>query len=311
LPDDNKALAGPGNDLAGLRALIVDTNWTACTILHRYASAAGMSTSTTDSAERALDMLRSAHAGGEPYDLALIDMKLPDMNGMELAGAIAAETALSATRVILLSSLTAHDTAESADHGGVAHLNKPVRRGELYQCIAGVMGAAARETALTLAAAAANSLRGARVLLVEDNCLNQEICAAMLDSLGCDAEVVDDGRAGVDAVLDRQYDIVLMDCQMPNMDGFEATRLIRKLELERSAKRVPIIALTANAMEGDRDRCIAAGMDDYVSKPFKKDALRATLELWTGRDASARGPAADAAARRVREQTRELKVVAG
>jgi CheY-like chemotaxis protein len=104
---------------------------------------------------------------------------------------------------------------------------------------------------------------------------------------------------------------VLMDCQMPNMDGFEATRLIRKRELERGAKRVPIIALTANAMECDRDRCIAAGMDDYVSKPFKKDALRATLELWTGRNASAREPASDAAARRLREQTRELKVVAG
>jgi CheY-like chemotaxis protein/HPt (histidine-containing phosphotransfer) domain-containing protein len=236
-------------------------------------------------------MLRDAYAGGTPYDLALIDMKIATANGADLAGIISAHSSLSKTRIIMLSSLTARDTMPAPHEGSLAQLNKPVRRGELYQCIARVIGASAQESALPLAIPMRDTLT-ARVLIVEDNCVNQEICAAMLDALGCDAEVVDDGRAGAEAALSRDYDIVLMDCQMPHMDGFEATRLIRKLELERSgSKRVPIIALTANAMEGDRERCLAAGMDDYLAKPFKKEALRAVLERWTAHGKAAAQPA--------------------
>ena len=280
-PADAAAMPVPGNDLAGLRTLIVEANSTACTILQRYLNAVGMSSAIADSAESALVMLRDACAGGIPYELALIDMKIPSSNGTDLAGLISADATLSKTRLIMLSSLTARDAAPGPHEGSVAQLNKPVRRGELYQCIARVMGASAPESTLPLAIPMRDTL-SARVLMVEDNCVNQEICAAMLDALGCDAEVVDDGRAGVEAALSRDYDIVLMDCQMPNMDGFEATRLIRKLEAERSgSKRVPIVALTANAMEGDRERCLAAGMDDYLAKPFKKEALRAVLERWT------------------------------
>jgi CheY-like chemotaxis protein/HPt (histidine-containing phosphotransfer) domain-containing protein len=122
------------------------------------------------------------------------------------------------------------------------------------------------------------------VLLVEDNSVNQEICAQMLVVLGCDVEVVSDGRAGYEAAFSRSYDLVLMDCQMPVMDGFESAAAIREREAadakEGPARRIPVIALTANAMNGDRERCIKAGMDDYLSKPFKKEALRAVLERW-------------------------------
>jgi two-component system sensor histidine kinase/response regulator len=281
-------LATAGNDLSGLRALICEANSTNCTILQRYVTGGGMSSAIADTAERAVDLLREARALGRPYDIAFVDMKIPGMNGIEPLRAIAAEAAASTTRVVVLASLDSRDAAERPRGDGIASsLNKPVRRAELYQCIARVMGIAGGKAAVPLSNRTANAALGARVLMVEDNCVNQEICAAMLDALGCDAEVVDDGRAAVEATLARQYDIVLMDCQMPGMDGFEATRLIRKRELEcggAGARRVPIVALTANAMEGDRERCLEAGMDDYLAKPFKKEALRAMLERWLTRN---------------------------
>jgi CheY-like chemotaxis protein/HPt (histidine-containing phosphotransfer) domain-containing protein len=134
----------------------------------------------------------------------------------------------------------------------------------------------------------------ANVLLVEDNSVNQEICAEMLVGMGCDVEVVSDGRAGVEAAFSRPYDIVLMDCQMPVMDGFEAAAAIRAREADPASaprRRLPVIALTANAMSGDRELCLAAGMDDYLSKPFTKAALRAALERWLTPAQQAQAPA--------------------
>ena len=291
MPETARALSVPASDLAGVRVLIVEDNPTNSTIIQRYVIACGMSSATVDRADCALEMLRAAQAGGQPYELALIDMKIPGMNGIELAQAISAEPALSSTRLIMLSSLTSGDSTESLREAGIAaYLNKPVRRAELYQCIAGVMGGVQPVDAPPAPVIEREDAPlAARVLLVEDNFVNQEICAAMLDDLGCEAEVVDDGRAGVEAAFNRQYDVVLMDCQMPEMDGFEACAAIRARESELDAelkaaglppRRMPIIALTANVMEGDRERCFAAGMDDYLSKPFKKEQLRELLDRW-------------------------------
>jgi CheY-like chemotaxis protein len=151
----------------------------------------------------------------------------------------------------------------------------------------------APEAPAPVAQAPKQTLLSARVLLVEDNRINQEICKAMLRKMGCTIDVADNGRAGYEAAFRASYDIVLMDCQMPEMDGFAATVAIRSREVEVNAeraaaglpaRRLPVVALTANAMEGDRERCLTAGMDDYLAKPFKKPELVRVLERWVGRD---------------------------
>jgi two-component system sensor histidine kinase/response regulator len=272
-----------GPDLAGLRVLIGDHNQTSCTILQRYVIACGMTSTATDTAHGVLTMLRKAHAQGCPFEIVLIDSKIAGMHAVELAGAISADPALRTTRMIMLSALAVGEMSQAARDAGVAaHLNKPVRSADLMQCIAGAMGSAKSDPASYVSETQDDPL-GAHVLLVEDNSVNQEICVQMLVNLGCDVEVVNDGRAALEAAFKQAYDVVLMDCQMPVMDGFEASAAIRSCEIEPAGpgrRRLPIIALTANAMAGDRERCLAAGMDDYLSKPFKKEALRAVLERW-------------------------------
>jgi CheY-like chemotaxis protein/HPt (histidine-containing phosphotransfer) domain-containing protein len=273
-----------------------------------------MSTGTADTAQGALAMLRKARAQGSPYDIALIDTKIPGMHSTELARAITTDEEICSTRLILLNGLAAREMPDAAREAGVAaYLNKPVRRAELFQCIAGAMGAVPTE-ALVRAVENNEAPLGAHVLLVEDNSVNQEICAEMLLYLGCDVEVVNDGRAAVVATLNVKYDAVLMDCQMPVMDGFEAAAAIRTRESEPARAehgRVPIIALTANAMAGDRERCVAAGMDDYLSKPFKREGLRAVLERWLTRspqNADA-GRAVEVQAEPVRQSPPTLRIV--
>jgi CheY-like chemotaxis protein/HPt (histidine-containing phosphotransfer) domain-containing protein len=278
----------PGSDLSGLRVLIVDHNQTNSTILQRYVIACGMMSAAAETAPAALDMLRKSQAQGTPYDIALIDTKIPGMHWTELAREISVDSAIRDTRLIMLNALGGREASDAAREAGVtAYLNKPVRRAELFQCIAGAMGAAQADTGPARSIETQESPLSAHVLLVEDNSVNQEICAQMLVSLGCDVEVVNDGKAGVEAAFSRRYDVVLMDCQMPVMDGFEASAAIRARELDpvsATRGRMPIIALTANAMTGDRERCLAAGMDDYLSKPFKKEALRVVLERWLKRE---------------------------
>jgi signal transduction histidine kinase/CheY-like chemotaxis protein len=301
------ALPEPAKNLAGQRVLIVDDNPANCAILARYVSGWGMANEAADRGERALTMLRAAAARGTPYDVALIDMKMPGMNGMELGKAIGTDRALAKTRLIMLSSVPSRDMeALSREAGFAACLSKPVGRAALYRCIAGVTGlAAAPQPAARQVPAphlqAQQSSLTARVLVVEDNRVNQEICSAMLRALGCEADLASDGRAGVEAAFKGDYDVVLMDCQMPVMDGFEAATTIRAREAELNTesrasgqppRRMPIVALTANAMQGDRERCLAAGMDDYLAKPFKKEQLRAILEPWMRQRSQASLPVA-------------------
>jgi two-component system sensor histidine kinase/response regulator len=286
-----QALTEPLHDLRGLHVLIVEDNPTNSTILERYVSACGLVSTVVDRGERALALMREAAARQAPYDVALVDMKMPGMNGLELGAAIRADASLAATRLIMLTSLSSADVAAAREVGFAAYLNKPVRRAELFQCISAVMGTAPAASA-PLRAAEPELPAVLRVLLVEDNRVNQEICKAMLKKLGCEVDLAADGRAGVEAAFGNRYDLVLMDCQMPVMDGFEATSTIRAREAELDAElrasglppqRLPVVALTANAMTGDRERCLAAGMDDYLAKPFKKDQLEATLAKWAKR----------------------------
>jgi signal transduction histidine kinase/CheY-like chemotaxis protein len=272
-----------------LQALIVDDNATNREILQHELAAWNMPTSSVSGAAQALEMLRAASTRGEPFDLAIIDLYMPDMDGMELARAIKADPAIPKLHLILLSSvLHDYDTRQLSEAGFQGHLIKPVRQSQLFDCIANCVGAAQRrsgassteERPFASQAERAAPLRR-RILVVEDNAVNQEVTKEMLAIMGCRVEMAKDGGEAVDAVREKAYDLVLMDCQMPVMDGFEATSVIRRIETrDRSKTRLPIVALTADAVEGDRERCLAAGMDDYLAKPFTQDELRSILEKW-------------------------------
>jgi signal transduction histidine kinase/CheY-like chemotaxis protein len=282
-------------DLSQIRALIVDDNPTNCEILERYLDACSMAHDTARTGEQALALLRETAARQTPYDLALVDMKMPGMSGAELAQAVRGEPALCATRLVLLTSLDSCDMASAQEMGFAACLKKPVRRSELYWRISAVMdGILVEAKPPHSAKKPLPAATGAgHVLLVEDNLVNQEVAKAMLKKLGYEVDVAVDGEAGLKAAFLRHYDAVMMDCQMPKMDGFEATAAIRAREAELAAsaaepspaRRVPIIALTANAMKGDRDRCLDAGMDDYLAKPYNKEQLESILNRWVKGDA--------------------------
>jgi signal transduction histidine kinase/DNA-binding response OmpR family regulator len=280
-PAGEFALAEPGEPaLAGLRVLVVDDNDTNREIVQHRVLSWRMRAGTACDGLQALAALRQAAAEGRPYDLAVLDMHMPGMDGLELARAIHADAALAGTRLLMLTSVGVDGEAEALREAGVAaHLTKPVRQSELYNGIAEAMGRPRRAARRAEPAAPVSRVRGT-VLLVEDNAVNQEVAREMLTSLGVDVHVAEDGEQALSVLENARYDLVLMDCQMPRLDGFEATRRLRARERAAGAPRTPVVALTANAMQGDRDECLAAGMDDYVAKPFTSVQLLLALRRW-------------------------------
>jgi CheY-like chemotaxis protein len=208
-------------------------------------------------------------------------MKMPGMSGIELARAIKGDASIAAVRLIMLSSTQSPQEIAAAREAGIeTYLNKPVRGAELRRAIAEALGAA-RIDAQSPAPKLNDRRLAARVLLAEDNAVNEAVAVAMLKGFGCEVEVAKDGREAVAAAHRSRFDVILMDCQMPEMDGFRATRVLRNLEAAHaSSTRIPIVALTANALDGDRERCLEAGMDDYMSKPFNQAQLWAVLNKW-------------------------------
>lgn len=268
--------------LRGLRVLIVDDNATNRTILEHQVASWGMLSATADGGEAALERLRGERTVLPPYDVALVDMDMPRMNGLALAREIRADPALASMPLVLLTSAAVRGSAEQARRAGfAAYLTKPVRQSQLYDALATVMGdetpAAPMVTRHTISEARARSRP--RVLVVEDNTVNQQVVVGMLTKLGYRADVAANGAEAVDAVARSGYGAILMDCQMPVMDGYAATGAIRASETGDAA-RLPIVALTAAALKGERERCLAAGMDDYLSKPVQLDDLRKTLARW-------------------------------
>ena len=271
----------PCRTLRGIRALVVDDNATNRSILEQQFLLWGMPNRSVESGPQAIETLREAADAGSPFELAILDYHMPGMDGLELAGRIKEDPAIRDVRLIMLSSIGLRGDAKEAREQGIAgYLSKPVRQSVLYDCIATVMGASRSGPSPPLVtrynARTTQRALGGRILLVEDNPVNQEVTRSMLQLLGCRSDLAENGRDAVEAVSRDRYDLVLMDCQMPVMDGYAATRAIRKSETSRT----PIIALTANAMAGDSDRCLAAGMDDYLSKPFTLQSLRTVLERW-------------------------------
>ena len=278
----------PPNDLKGVRLLVVDDNATNREILHNQALAWEMPHETVGSGPAALEALREAAARRAPYDIVILDWHMPDMDGIELAGRINTDPAIPPVRQVMLSSAAFDAEAARAIAQGIhRYLDKPVKQSALYECLRAVMarGDAGR---VVEPGHHESDLFNGRVLVAEDNRTNQEVIRNMLDLLGCDVEVVGNGREAVDAVSARDYSLILMDYHMPEMDGLQATAEIRRLEAGGDAattQRVPIVALTADVQKGVVQQCLAQGMDGYLGKPFTREQLVAELAQWLPRAA--------------------------
>ncbi|HSX82113.1 MAG TPA: response regulator, partial [Candidatus Saccharimonadia bacterium] len=281
-PQDAACATPP--ELRGVRVLCVDDHAINRTILEAQLSAWGMQVECVADDRTALARLRSARAAGQPYTLAILDYQMPGMDGLELAQTIKADPALASVHLIILSSVSQRGQVATAQQAGIAaFLTKPVRQSHLYKCLTTILGAAARRAGVAPIPNGQEKARlpiHARVLVAEDNVINQKVVVRLLEKLGCRVDVAANGHEAITMLAQLAYDLVLMDCQMPEMDGFAATAAIRHREAD-SGQHMPIIAMTANAMQGDREYCLAAGMDDYISKPVKFDALAAMLRKWS------------------------------
>ena len=275
--------------LKNLRALIVDDNATNRKILSHQLGSCGMIHGEADSGMRALELLRAAAAQGAPYDLAILDLMMPGIDGFTLASAIKCDPSIASIHLMLLTSYGQRGDSTVAREAGVAaYLTKPVRQSQLFNCLADVVSqpVVTREgqesTRTTSGLITRHTLEEKKtmstklILLAEDNIVNQKVAVRQLHKLGYRADAVADGREALEALARIPYDLVLMDCQMPEMDGYDATAEIRRRE--GTSRHTPIIAMTANALQGDREKCLAAGMDDYVSKPVKPAQLQEVLE---------------------------------
>ena len=278
----------PPEALRGLRALVVDDNATNRRILRAQLEAWGMLVDEAHDGPAGLDRLRARAAVGTPYGILLLDMQMPGMSGVEVAHAVRADARLAAVPMVLLTSWIQPGVSAAAREAGItACLPKPVRPQRLLESLLEALGpslAGPRERAIPVAprpsldAGASPQSRG-RVLAAEDNAVNKKLIARLLEKAGCRADIVGDGAQAVEAAARVRYDVILMDCQMPVMDGFEATAAIRAAEAD-TGRHVPIIALTASAMASDRERCLAAGMDDHLSKPIRPGDLATILDRW-------------------------------
>ena len=278
---DRESAAVERESLHGTSALIVDDNDTNRAILERQLAAFGMATVSAADAGSALEVLRRAVKSGTVPDVAVLDRHMPGMDGLDLCRVIAADPALRRLRVIMLTSAS---SARPGSCGSVAaYLTKPVRRSELLDALTAALAVGEVPVAEPPAQPEAPASPGAgaiRVLVAEDNPVNQKVAAAMLKRLGYRVDVVANGWEAVDAVEHVPYAAVLMDCQMPEMNGYEATEEIRRRE--PPGHHIPIVALTASAVKGDEDRCLAAGMDAYVTKPVTVKALGTALDSLLG-----------------------------
>ena len=279
-------------DFATARFLVVDDNATNRRLLTTLLSKWGCRHEMAEDAHTALSLLHKAAQDQDPFRIALIDQMMPEMDGRELGRRIKTDPVLGKTMMIMLTSLGQRGDANALARIGFAgYLAKPIRQSQLHDCITLVMARALEpETAgdatedtrgIVTRHTVAESIRhGVRILLAEDNIINQKVAQNILNRLGYKADVVADGKEAIKALELINYDLVLMDCQMPHMDGFEATSIIRDASSRVCNHQVPIVALTANAMKGDKEKCLASGMDDYLSKPVKKENMSDVLVKW-------------------------------
>jgi signal transduction histidine kinase/DNA-binding response OmpR family regulator len=287
VPQDQAGIRRRFN-LAESKVLIVDDNATNREVLREQLSSWGIQADAVEDGATALDELKKAAKSGTAYRLAILDKNMPRMDGLELARAIRADPCLRELSMVMLSSVCESRDPDALKQSGIlVHMTKPVRQSELLICLREALDAQFVLNHHTQAGTAEKdpfeeaSDREAKVLLVDDALVNREVALSMLEVLNCRVVVAVSGREAVTATGADEYDLILMDCLMPEMDGYEATAKIRERErLEERARRVPIVALTANALPGDRDDCLAAGMDDYLAKPFTLEQLEEAIARW-------------------------------
>ncbi len=274
-PDPSKTPADQIN-LSDLHVLIVDSNGTNRRILEGQMQAWGIPAASAAGAQAALDTLQDAKQ--KPFNVVIMDMQMPGMDGISLTEVIKSDRKTSHARLIILTSLgKLMDDAQLKRLGIDACLVKPVKQNRLFECLTGARKFS-KDSEPAQPAVAAPALQDLRVLLAEDNIINQKVAVGQLRKMGCTPDVANNGMEAVEAVKRSRYDVILMDCQMPQMDGYEASKQIRLLERADGGKPAYIIAMTANAMQGDREKCLEASMNDYLSKPVKDTALKGAID---------------------------------
>jgi CheY-like chemotaxis protein len=278
--------------------LAIDDNPTNRAIVESHLRAWGFRVESVASGAIGLEVLRAEHAA-DPFALVVLDMQMPDMDGLQVAKAIREDPALAPLPLVMLTSMALRERAQELKEAGfAAWLTKPVRPLPLYNALVGVLtgpeAAVGSATPTIPEAEALPALPPMRVLVAEDNSVNQKVAVRILAKLGARADAVGNGLEALEALARVPYDVVLMDVQMPEMDGLEATRELRRREAGTD-RHTPVIAMTAHAMARDRDRCLAAGMDDHLTKPIRPQSLAASLLCWTvGRaEVAAERPAVD------------------
>jgi PAS domain S-box-containing protein len=282
-PKETQRPLPPPESLAGRRILIVDDNATNRFVLREMLYHQGCEVSDAGNGTEAMHLLREAAAAGQPYDLAILDMMMPEIDGETLGRNIQADPAIAGTLLVMLTSIGERgDAVRLKEAGFTSYLTKPVRGSQLYQCLGMALGlrdsgADTKKAPLVTVHTLAEHRRRLRVLVAEDNVVNQMVALKILEKLGCLGEAVSNGQEALDALERGGYDLVLMDIQMPEMDGIAATQAIRERE-SVSGAHIPIIAMTAHAMAGDRERCLGAGMDNYVSKPVRAPELAEKID---------------------------------
>jgi CheY-like chemotaxis protein len=299
----------PSAELTGRRVLIVDDNESNRIILHHLVTGWGMVDDQAQDATSAIALIEQQAGNGVSYDVAIVDMLMPGKDGLQFAKEMKVHPVGSLVRLVILTSLIQRGHAELARQAGfVAYLTKPVRHDQLSNCLRTVLGLSGLvsegKPAAVIAPATPFITRhtlaeiesAPRILVAEDNLINQKLTVRMLEKLGYQSDIVENGQEALAALARNSYAVVLMDCQMPLVDGFEATRRIRDGERREALgerktsgtsspsplapRHIPIVALTANAMSGDRERCLAAGMDDYLAKPVRREDLKGVLNRW-------------------------------
>jgi two-component system, sensor histidine kinase and response regulator len=292
----------PAGILSGARVLIVDDNAASRSILKHQTSSWGMTATEAESGKRALELLRAGVIQGEPYDIAVLDLMMPDLNGFQLAEAIKSDPTIASVALVLLQSFGQRLHDERAKQVLItAYIPKPVRQSQLHNCLRAVMDPSVSSEPVAPSPFVSSqallesgiqdknkTFSSIRILVAEDDLVNQDVALGQLYNMGYRAKAVQNGKELLKTLEKNHVDIILMDCQMPEMDGFAATAEIRRRE--GMARHTIIIAMTAHALDGDHEGCLAAGMDDYISKPVKSDVLRGKLERWTRPAESGKGP---------------------
>ncbi|MEO5888291.1 MAG: PAS domain S-box protein [Anaerolineales bacterium] len=273
---------GPVN-LTQARILIIDDNQTNRMILTKNVQALGSRVDAVLSGAKGLEVLRNAHRTGDPYHVILLDMQMPGMDGEQTARAVKSDPAMKDVKILILTSMGQRgDAARLEALGCSGYLLKPVKQQLLFDAIVEVLGHKEDQAPglITRHTLSEHRKLDLRILLAEDNPINQKLAVVLLQKAGYSVDAVENGALALEKIQANHYSVVLMDVQMPEMDGFEATHQIREQE-KKTGQHIPIIAMTAHAMQGDRERCIEAGMDDYVTKPLQPKVLFSALDRWT------------------------------